>query len=642
MIVAERFGRSRIRLATGLEFDLEAEVRAIPGATPWRIKGAFAGWSFPLELSVCRELRAILGSRLEIGPNLWEWAEDKVATEKQLSSLLDLDLRETVDLPSVRRLAPTMWKAMKARGFQTVGARFLASAGAAVLADQPGLGKTIEVFGALIERGISGNVLVLAPSAAVSTTWSHEPFKWLGDLRGGIRVVTATGTRAQRSEAFEYFDQPGPERFKFLVCNPQMVRLQKQRVCPKGTCDGSDFTCTNARRHRNRDATGVAGYDNLFEGSLWEAALLDESHMYLVHANPRAKNPSQVGYGLQRLPVRPIEEGGMRVAMTGTPLRGKPRLLWPTLAWVDPRGHTSQHTWNERWFVHVPNRYTFSGVQVTDDIRPELEEEFGQMLDSIMLRRTKDELYRINPAWAPPSKAYQEVWVQLDPKHRKAYAELERGVAAQLPGGSLMTDGVLSQMTRLKQMAGCYGRMDGETFVPSLPSPKLDWLLEFLSSLGIERKPYGTDKVIVATQFRQFAELWQAELHNKGIPSHLFTGQTSDRDKARMQKEFQAPGGPRVFMLTTQAGGVSLTLDAADWVVIMDETWIPDEQEQVEDRAHRTSRVDHSVTVVYVRAEDTIENEVGDANLILDYRQKRVLDVRRGVEYARRLREEIG
>jgi SNF2 family DNA or RNA helicase len=82
------------------------------------------------------------------------------------------------------------------------------------------------------------------------------------------------------------------------------------------------------------------------------------------------------------------------------------------------------------------------------------------------------------------------------------------------------------------------------------------------------------------------------------------------------------------------AGGVSITLDAADDVVIMDETWIPDEQLQVEDRVHRASNVKHQVHVWYVRAEDTIEEMIAEANFAKAENNFVMLDKRRGLEFA--------
>jgi SNF2 family DNA or RNA helicase len=161
----------------------------------------------------------------------------------------------------------------------------------------------------------------------------------------------------------------------------------------------------------------------------------------------------------------------------------------------------------------------------------------------------------------------------------------------------------------------------------------------FLAERGIYGDPKlddGDSKVVIASQFTSMINLWAEALRAKGIECLVMTGETNKGDAfARMQRQFQAKGGPRVLLLNTMAGGVSITLDAADDMAIMDETWVPDDQEQVEDRIHRTSRTDHQVTIWYVRSEGTIERDLAGSNIIKDDRQKRSLDGRRGIEVAR-------
>jgi len=54
--------------------------------------------------------------------------------------------------------------------------------------------------------------------------------------------------------------------------------------------------------------------------------------------------------------------------------------------------------------------------------------------------------------------------------------------------------------------------------------------------------------------------------------------------------EFQSPAGPRVLLLTTQVGGVGLTLTAATRVVMLDPSWTPAGDEQAIARAHRAGQ----------------------------------------------------
>ena len=81
-----------------------------------------------------------------------------------------------------------------------------------------------------------------------------------------------------------------------------------------------------------------------------------------------------------------------------------------------------------------------------------------------------------------------------------------------------------------------------------------------------------------------------------------------------------------------------MTLDKADDLIILDETWIPDDQEQVEDRIHRASRI-HQVTIWYIRSLGTVEEGIARLNLSADDLQKALLDGSRGVATARKILE---
>jgi len=205
--------------------------------------------------------------------------------------------------------------------------------------------------------------------------------------------------------------------------------------------------------------------------------------------------------------------------------------------------------------------------------------------------------------------------------------------AVELDGGTLMTNGVLAELIRLKQFAGSYGKLVGEHFVPTLPSNKFDWLVEFLDERGIAKDLEKTaPKVVVASQFSQMVDMLADGLAELGIKSFKFTGDTSNKRRSEIEDDWQnnADSDIRVLLLTTTAGGVSLTLDAADDLVLLDETWSPDDQTQVEDRLHRLSRV-HQVTIWKLFSLGTIEEGIARNNLSKEMIIKAIIDGQRGV-----------
>ena len=589
-------------------------------------------WTYPLEMNVCRRLREVFGKSLVIGPRLRTWAETAKATEAELLSVLKIDMHQAMPMPKVERTAPTMYAAMNNRGYQTIVPYFAARAGNYLNADQPGLGKTIETFASLIELGISGNILVIAPKNSLEATWAAEVHKWMAEADAVAYVAEGSADKRHQTIIDALEDS---STFKFLMVNPEMVRLKEVHDCPEiddngDPCHDREF-CRDPKHHK---VLRESRFPLLFDVE-WDAIVGDEVHRVLMNANPRARSKSQVGLGYQRL------HGIHKIALSGTPMRGKPRLLWPTFHWLRPDLYASQWRWSKHYFKTEEDGYAHSGERVTDDLRPEREAEFNAELSRMMIRRTKHELRNLNANWAPPDKRYVEVWLPLDAAQRKAYQQMERAAVVRLAGGDLMANGILAEMTRLRQFANSSGSMRGEEFVPGMPSNKIDWLLDdFLADRGIYGDGHaledGDSKVVIASQFTQFIQLISAVMSERGIQHHVLTGKTNKPGHfARVQQQFQAPGGPRVVLLNTMAGGVSLTLDAADDLVILDETWVPDDQEQVEDRVHRTSRTDHQVTIYYVRSEDTIERDLAGTNVIKDDRQKRSLDGRRGIEVAR-------
>jgi SNF2 family DNA or RNA helicase len=583
-------------------------------------------WTYPLDLEVCRDARRWFGSELQIGPELWAWSAAEKARAGELLHAARLDPTIQHPLPRVEAIAPKLAAAMYSRGYQTVAAKFGALAGSHLNADEMGLGKCVESLGAILEAGILGKVLVIAPPRALAGTWMDEIDKWLADATTPVMAVNATvypkrdgslrtATAAERHATIDdYLNQSLFAGLAFLFVNPEMLRIQR------------------IRDEEDKVIAMELEYPELFEVE-WDAIIADETHRYLLNVSQRSKSSSQVGIGFGKLK---LAKDGMKVALSGSPFKGRRRNMWGTLNWLYPERYTSKWRWIGKYFRKAANPY--SDFDYTEDfIDDYAEKEFNKELDRIMIRRTADELHSINPAWAPPPIQYYERWVDLGPVQRRQYNEMDRENTAEVEGGTLAANGILSLMTRLRQFASCAGEIVGGEFKPTLPSAKYDELRDLLAERGITGKPdldSGDGKVIVASQFTSMIKIWYKALVESGINCLMITGETNIGETARIRDQFQTDSEHRVILLNTNAGGVSLTLDRADDVVIMDETWVPDDQSQVEFRARRASNVTHQVRVTYIRARDTFEEDIADTVAAKDWNQRRNLDGRRGVEWA--------
>jgi SNF2 family DNA or RNA helicase len=612
--------------------DANASLKAnLPGPARWN--GDEKRFEFPVHWDACTGARRVADKfdvLLRIAPSLREWAEVEKARQ---ATIPDVQSMELVDLPAVREGYPALWEAITSRPFQTVGAAFAARNRSCLIADQPGLGKTLQSIAAVIESGRTGPILVVAPKSAAKLTWPQELARWVpGDLVYVLGSHLKAAERVQLAKDFRTGSGNGHGRKDgkriWLITSPHYVRIRAE------VDDWGKYMYENGKKIINPVGEAVM---ELFDVK-WSAVIVDESHQTLAGARGNKKKQSSQRLGLGALDVI---DGGLRIALSGTPFRGKEEYLWGQLNWLRPDLYRSFWQWIKDHFDCYQDRYGMTIGRMVD------AEGMYREASSVMIRRTKDEVAKDLPAkqyggWpleAGNPESPIAVWLDMEPKQGKAYRDMVKHAAAELEGGTLLTNGILAELTRLKQFAGSYGKLEGDKYVPILPSNKFDWTVEFLDERGITDK-YEPDapKVVIASQFAQLINCFAGALKDMGIEAHVFTGATSDKDRERIKDDWQnnPESHVRVLLLTTTAGGVSLTLDAADDLIILDETWNTSDQEQLEDRLHRLSRM-HQVTIWKVFSRDTIEESIAVANLGKEYNIKSIIDGERGIPFAKQM-----
>lgn len=616
------------------------------------------GW-VPLSITNCRQLRRKFGDRLEIHEDLDEWAFAEIerleAIENLSSATSDAELS-----PHFAAEAPAIARVM--HPYQRAGVAFLARTGRALLADQPGLGKTLQTIAAMVEAGIEGDILVMAPTAAVAITWPDELKRWVP--QDEVVQIMGPGPKRHKKIVEEFQYEPQGKRRWFIV-NLEMGRAQW--IKPKRVFRRPKNDKSAPERWVNEPGWWSFSYPELtmsfeHEGKSvqlppWSALVVDESHRCLIAHTHHLQGCTQVRAGIAQIPVA---EGGLKIALSGTPMRGKAENLWGTLNWLYPERYSSYWAWAKQWFVV----WGEDGKEEIEGLDESMASAFYKDIAPIMLRRTKrevraelpDKLYAGTPLPDRNGDITEDSpvghWLTMSPKQAKAYAEIRDLAETELDSGILVANGVLAELTRLKQFATCYGDIEQKVksngdidyvFKPQLPSAKFDWIVEFLDDLGINKnssmepdEEEEVRKVVIASQFTSVLDLYDIELQKKGIKTLKITGKVSQGQRKLAAHQWQSEGGPRVFLLNTAAGGVSLTLDSADDLIFLDETWIPDDQEQVEDRIHRVSRL-HQVTIHYLRTLETVEENIALVTGSRERTTKRLLDGERGVSFAKQL-----
>lgn len=614
-------------------------------------------WTLPLSVEMCRALRQHFGSELRIGVELSAWARVAIAQEARI---VGLGRSDDADLHRVPEVAPKLAKAMEARTYQRAGARFLAEAwgtGGAILAHEPGLGKTLMAIGGIIESGVPGPYLVLCPKTPVLSTWKPELHRW----HPSAAVITVPDGRAERNAILDRLVlTPYSELANaFVVLHFAMVTTRSWWQCQ--TCGHrmrwragpKKFECVCAF-DRGNPPTGHRvdehEYPQLFDMN-WGAIVADESDRLLLR---QTGTPTYIRTGAELLQVRP---DGARIPMSGTPWRSRPKLLWGTLNWVWPREYTGFWRWAERYWEVGSG---WAGSYKIGDMEKGAEDLLYRELDRRMLRRTKGEVakdlppktYVGSPLRPGDESSPVAVWLPMNPKQQKLYDQMQKQGTAILSGGTLNPIGVLAEMTRLKQFAGACGRVeegrDGSPkFMPELPSNKFDYVVQLVEQLGIA-KPTADEgwdpstKLVIVSQWTEFLELYRQHLDPLlRQPCALLSGRVSGARRAQLVEDFNRPAGtdsPHVMMLQLQTGGVSITIDSADHMVLLDEWWIADDQVQVEDRIHRVSKP-RPVFYHYLKSLGTIDEAIAETTTEQRAETFRHLDGRRGITYARKILE---
>jgi SNF2 family DNA or RNA helicase len=197
---------------------------------------------------------------------------------------------------------------------------------------------------------------------------------------------------------------------------------------------------------------------------------------------------------------------------------------------------------------------------------------------------------------------------------KKMYDQMSEGLVTRLEDGTVMVASTnLSANTRLIQFssasmeaAGTHvDKKTGETvqdYKMCEPAPKLDVMEDLLFDMG--DKP-----LVVAAVHKQLIDLAEARLIKAGIAYGKITGDVPQWQRDQYVQDFQA-GKLRVMLLTMQAGGVGITLTAADTMLRLQCSWSMIDNKQTVDRIHRIgAEVHQQVNIIDLVSAGTVEQD---------------------------------
>ncbi len=542
--------------------------KSIPGSK-WDPKEQ--QWRVPTSWATCLALRSTFRDDLVIGPRLTEWAGQEVST--RINPANQLRELEVIEDGFNEDLFP----------HQRAGVKFLAVARRALLADEPGLGKTAQAIRALKELQDRGEdvfpALIVCPNT-LKKNWKREFERWWP----GVDVEVIKGSATQRRKIFE-------ESADVYVINWESLRSHSRlsgygsialAKCPE--CGGHDDRVSENRCEVHLRELNTINF---------KAVIADEIH--------RSKEPKSKQ---TRALWAATGDADIRFALTGTPIANNVLDMWSILHWLSPDEWPSKTRWIDRMINTMMN--AFGGMMVLG-VKPHMEQEFYAAINPRMRRMLKQKVL----PWLP-EMMFERKDVEMSTKQKKAYDQMRDLMIAELEDGESVTaPSPLTQTIRLLQFASSFAEMSvdettGESKVTLIgPSCKVDAVMD-----DIKNGDFGDDSVAVCAVSRQLIDLLSAEMTKEKIPHGLITGAQSEDERQQAVDDFQA-GKIKWILFTAQAGGVGITLTAARRLIMLQRPWSLVDHKQALDRVHRIgSEIHDSIMITDYVTEGTIEERV--------------------------------
>lgn len=312
----------------------------------------------------------------------------------------------------------------------------------------------------------------------------------------------------------------------------------------------------------------------------WFAMVLDESTRIKHRGTQQAKAIIKLGRAASR-----------KYIMTGTPAPNSPLELYNQIRFLD------ESVFGSSWYA-FRDRYAimggYGGYQVLGwKNLPELT----QKLASISYRVLKKDCLDL------PEKVYKEYRMPMEKDQAKFYKELADDLITTIAGTDIVATVVLAKLTKLRQIASGFVYRDDGATINLDKNPKLDQLEILLQEIAPRHK------VVIWTSFREELTLVSAICSKLGLKWVKLDGTINAKERDNVVQNFQNDETVRVFIGQQHAGGIGITLTAADYCIFFSNDYSHEIRVQAEDRLHRIGQR-NQVTYIDLIMKGTLDSTI--------------------------------
>ena len=474
--------------------------------------------------------------------------------------------------------------------YQKAGILYAAERYDTLIADAPGLGKTIQTIGLINHLGITDGLIVCPSSLKIN--WQNEMEKWL--VNKGLSIEVCYGDKF-------------PKDANFVIINYDILNRNRDILWERHwgllTCDEAQYL-SNDKSNRTQTVFGE-WFLNRNTG-LWQRKKItvkeDQRHV---------KVPGMI-------------RAERRLMLTGTPMMKRPKDLWPIIRDFDPDGLGKD-------FVEFAFRYCdgYEGsFGLVADGGSNLDELNERLRKTFMVRRLKSNVLK-----DLPPKTRQVIVLSPEGLKKKINTERDKFTDSLAMLAAANDNIVYNPKVDLAEVdpgvildASAKILGDGfnataiEELDPGEVEPGFAAYSQARHELALSKVPMAVEhikrlveageKVIVFAIHKDVVQdIYDAFPTAARIIGGLSTKKV-EAEKLRFQgdkdKGIEPDPACNVIICNLKAGGVGHTLTEATVVVFVEMWSVPGDMEQCEDRAHRIG-LEHNVLVQYLVVDGTMD-----------------------------------
>jgi len=518
------------------------------------------------------------------------------ATKRARTAILAAEEQESTALKLSRALHTTQRfkcpPGLAYMPFQEAGIEYALERPFVMIADPPGLGKTIQAVGVVNNSPNCRRILIVCP-ASLKINWSREFDTWKTDSSLTVGIVTTV----KWNEPYKV-EIDGKLKTKYLA--------HTDDVFPD-----TDVVIVNhelLKRHLER-----------LRDEQWDLIVVDESH-YLT--NPEADRTLNIlggtkGKGKKKVKVPRLKTTRF-LMLSGTPMLSRPRELWPMIKAADPKG------WGRNYLTYA---YRFCGAYTAafgldDTGSSNLPELQAYLRKTFMIRRPKMEALKDLPPKRRqiielPSNGLQR---QLEAEQAsfsqnlKEFEALARGTDLPPPEEKTWTN--LAE--EIERRFGEISRLDYEDRARFLRTPEniaFEEISTARKELAIAKLPMVSEHLtnLMASGEKIICFVYHtevAEALRQLFPGCAYiTGKVASGKRQAEVDRFREDPECQLMIGNINAAGVGHTMTASSIVVFAELAWTPAEMSQAEDRAWRHGQK-NAVLVQHLVVEDSLDSRM--------------------------------